>query len=396
MTKYARKILAHGAWTLTLLFLALSVVMGLVFDRFPLLEAAAGIAVGLFSVMGAVIVLRHPSNPVGWIFCGLGTVFGISSLLNMYAVARPLLPGAEWAAWGATWTWLVAIGLLVQVLLLYPDGRYPSSRWRWVGLVGIVGAATVAIGSALTPGVFPDYAIENPAGVDWVEGSVIESGGIGWAGVLAGLLGGAASLVVRFRRSEGIVRAQLKWFVFASSLFGVSAVLSAVFLREQEAGKPVSPSVMATVSVAIFVVALSAIPVAAAIAILRYRLYDIDLIINRTLVYGALTAVLALVYVGGVVGLGGLIRQATGQQDNSLVIAATTLLVAGLVRPLRSRIQEFIDRRFYRRRYDAARTVEAFSTRLRDEVDLDAMRLDLLTVVQETMQPARASLWLRG
>jgi hypothetical protein len=203
--------------------------------------------------------------------------------------------------------------------------------------------------------------------------------------LLPALVLALASLVARYRHSGEVARMQIKWFLYAAVAFLAAQLTFNVF--EFGENNPVL----------VILNGLSAllIPAAVAIAILKHRLYDVDVIINRTLVYGALTALLALVYAGGVTGVGGLVRAATAEDSNNLVVAASTLAVAGLFKPARSRIQGLIDRRFYRRKYDASRTLELFSTRLREEIDLESLTRELLGVVQDTMQPAQVSLWLR-
>jgi hypothetical protein len=390
VTPSSARALAHGAWILTVLLLLGSVGFGLVFADVPVVEAPAGIAFAMFSIMGAVVALREPSNAIGWIFCALGTLFATGSILDMYAVSMPPLPGRAWAALGAACIWFPAVALLMQVMLRFPSGSHISRPWARVGRIGFAGAAVAALGTALTPGEFPDYPIENPWGVAWIGGSILENGGVAWAGILVGLVGGAIALVVRFRRSTGITRAQLKWFVYASALLGVSAVLNGIFLTEMEGGVVLAGSVMTAVSIGLFILSLCALPVAAAIAILRYRLYDIDVVINRSLVYATLTVVLGATYVAIVTAA------STVAGDSSVTVAAATLIVAGLFRPLRRGIQRLIDRRFYRMRYDAQRTVSDFGLSLRNEIELDALSSELVRVVDMTLRPVAVSVWLRS
>ncbi len=246
---------------------------------------------------------------------------------------------------------------------------------------------TITVLAALAPKLEiqdEDKVISNPIGLEAL-GNVEQSlaGSVLFVIFICSLAGAFASLVVRFRRSEGEERQQLKWFTYAGAL---ATLLPITF------GLPL-PGVSSDL---IFALVLAFLPIATGIAILKYRLYDIDVIINRTLVYGGLTATLALVYVAGVVVLGGSLRAVTGQTSNNVAVAASTLGVAALFGPARSRIQSFIDRRFYRRRYDAARTLESFSARLREEVELRTLTAHLLTAVRDTVQPAHVSLWLRG
>ncbi len=344
------------------------------------------VAFTAFMVVGALLVARVPGNAVGWIFSGIGLLTGTGSLAQEYAqygyVTDPgSLPLPIVAAWYANWWWWSFLGLVfVFTLLFFPTGALPSRRWRpalWIATVGLVGITVLGM---LTPTIrlqeVRDFTIRNPIGVpavgNGVEGSVL--GGVFFAFFLLSIVLAFASLVVRFRHSRGHERQQLKWFTYSG--FVVLLVPPAENLPEPLGG-------------ALFVIAVTFIPLSAGIAILKYRLYDIDLVINRTLVYGSLTALLGLAYLGLVTG----ISSVAG--DSPITVAASTLAVAALFRPLRARIQGFIDRRFYRKKYDAQRTIEEFSARLRDEVSLDSLSEHLLEVVEDTMQPATASLWLR-
>jgi hypothetical protein len=336
-------------------------------------------------VVGALIVAHRPGNTIGWIFSAIALLAITGALAQEYAnYAFPTLPGAVLAAWYASWTWFPTLGLaLVFTPLLFPDGRLASPRWRPVAwLAGAVTAAITAL-TALQPTlqVTHDRQVANPVGV-----SAIENPEQGPTGVVAfNLLGllivvAMVSMVVRFRRSRGDERLQLKWFTFAAAL------LPLVVLGD------LLPD---TVSSLLLAAVIALLPVAAGIAILRYRLYEIDRLINRTLVYGLLTVLLAGVYAGLVLLLGQL-SGGLGDRTPSWVVAGATLAVAALFQPARQRIQAVVDRHFNRRRYDAARTVEAFSGRLRDQVDLDTLAAELLAVVDQTVQPTRSSLWLRS
>ena len=269
--------------------------------------------------------------------------------------------------------WGIPITALAFLLLLFPTGRLPSSRWRFAGwLTGGAGGGLLVF-SAITAALTWQHPLQQnvpnfgPVLLVLFWGSFF--------GILASMLVCAAAAIARYRRSRGEERQQLKWFVFAAAIVAVTFIPSAFW----------TPAWFDP-----FTIALLGLWAAIAIAVLKYRLYDIDRVINRALVYGVLTAVLAGLYVGLAVGLGSLVGK-----NNSLVIAGSTLVVAALFRPVRRRVQGFIDRRFYRRKYDAVRTLEAFTARLRDEVDLDELRVQVEAVVRETMQPAQASLWLR-
>jgi hypothetical protein len=344
---------------------------------------------GAFGVVGSLLVAKRPTNLVGWIMATIALMVAIFPAGGAYAAyvmaTRSQLDAlAVFGAWTQNWYWYLLLALaLIYLPLLFPDGRLPSRRWLPVAVVpGIATLGTVVLG-ALADTLEVEgagYEIENPIGIEglaFVEDLPV----FGVLNVLLGVgfFGAVASVAVRFRRSRGIERQQMKWFLYAAALMLLAP------------GEGLLPDIVSNV---LFGVVLLAIPTAIGIAILRYRLYDIDLVINRTLVYGSLTVVLVLFYVGGVVSLQYAFRALTGQ-ESQIAIVASTLAIAALFNPLRMRVQEFVDRRFYRRKYDAAKTLEAFSAKLRDETDLDALSDDLVGVVRETMQPAHVSLWLR-
>jgi hypothetical protein len=345
-----------------------------------------------FSVVGALISSHRPENPIGWIFLAVGFFYGLLSAGDQYAIyalltnpgALPL--GAE-ASWLGQWIWAPGFGLsLVFLPLLFPDGHPPSHRWRPVGWLGglSIGLTVVSSTILLWPERGPALLTgdENPSHVVNVL-----VGFIALPLMLLAGLGAVISLFVRFRRTRGHERQQIKWFASAAAL---TLVCISVFGQSTLRGLP---GVIVALS---FLLVIPSIPIATGIAILRYRLYDIDLIINRTLVYGSLSASLALVYFGGVATTQAIFRALTGQeQQPQLAVVVSTLAIAALFMPLRRRIQSFIDSRFYRRKYDARKTLEAFSAKLKDETDLDALSGDLVGVVRETMQPAHVSLWLR-
>jgi hypothetical protein len=350
-----------------------------------------------FSVVGALIASHRPENPIGWLFCAAALFYGIEIAGEEYAIYALLtnpgsLPlGAE-LAWLTDWIWAPGFGIILVFLpLLFPDGHPPSRRWRGVGWLGglSIGLICVLTSIVLWPergpallqlGGFGGEVEEWRSAVsDWVLR-------LGGPMLLLAGLGAVLSLFVRFRRARGDERQQIKWFASAAAL---SLVWLTVFAQ---ASRGLPEAIVALSSLLI----IPSIPIATGIAILRYRLYDIDLIINRTLVYGSLSASLALVYFGGVATTQAILRALTGQeQQPQLAVVVSTLAIAALFNPLRHRIQAFIDRRFYRRRYDARKTLEAFSSKLRDETDLETLNKELVGVVRETMQPAHASLWLR-
>jgi hypothetical protein len=393
------------AWSLCLLCVVLAVaglilalLNGLTLGEIFLAWAGPPVATLLtqivsFSVVGALIASHRPENPIGWLFLAAALFYGILIPGEEYAVYALLtnpgsLPlGAE-LAWLTEWIWAPGFGIILVFLpLLFPDGHLPSRRWRWVAWLGglSIGLICVLTSIVLWPERGPALLqLEGFAGEveEWrsaVSDWVLKLGGPML--LLAGL-GAMISLFVRFRRARGDERQQIKWFASAAAL-----TLAWIIVAEEQSGEIVALWGL---------LVIASIPVATGIAILRYRLYDIDRIINRTLVYGVLTGILALVYFGGVTVTQALLRTLTGQEKlPQLVIVASTLLIAALFTPLRRRIQAFIDRRFYRRKYDARKTLEAFSAQLRDETDLESLNNDLVGVVRETMQPAHVSLWLR-
>jgi hypothetical protein len=354
----------------------------------PLLEIAPlWLAFSAFMVVGALIVAHRPDNPIGWIFAAIALLAAGGGLAETYAryayETRPgSLPGAIVATWFAWSSWYPTVALAVVFTpLLFPTGRLLSPRWRPVAwLAGAATAAIVAL-AVLQPTFVLDSGrtIDNPIGVAAVPHPEESTAGTILTSLLTlSVLAAFTSLILRFRRSRGAERQQLKWFTYAAALVPFVAL------------GDVLPEAVGNL---LFAALTAFLPVAAGIAILRYRLYEIDRLINRTLVYGLLTVLLGVVYALGVFLLGRLLDPAAGESE--LAVAASTLAVAALFQPARRRVQELVDRRFNRRRYDAATTVEAFSTRLRDQVDLDTLSAELLAVVDQTVQPTTASLWLR-
>ena len=332
-----------------------------------------------YSVIGAIIASRLPNHPIGWLCCAIELIAAVDHFAGEYSlyalVAQPhLLPGGRAMLWLQGWFWMLFIGLIVFLLLLFPTGRLPSSRWRpfaWVSVALISGA--VIWSSAISP----DVGFNAPPSP--VQLSVLLLGGVA-----------AASMIVGRRNARGVERQQIKWLLYVGPIFFVASGLHIGFyyfwLTERSWGL--------WASYLLVVVGGLSGPFAIGIAILRYRLYEIDILINRTLVYGSLTVTLVALYFGGIVVLQRVFVALTGQQS-TLAVVASTLLIAALFTPLRRRIQSFIDLRFYRSKYDARKTLEAFSTHLRNETDLEALSGDLVGVVRETMQPAHVSLWLR-
>jgi hypothetical protein len=349
-----------------------------------------------FSPVGAVIAPRlPPQNPIGWLFCTIGLIGAVRLFVAEYAIATLLaepggsllskLPGGEALAWVSSWVWVVHFGPFLFLALLFPDGRLPSPRWRvfaWLVVVVVV-VGTVAV--ALWPETAARFdPVNHPLGIEVAAPVINPMETILY--VLA--LVATTSLLVRLRRSKGVKRQQVKWFAYAVVMLATSTTLANVVSETMDVDW------LDAISSVLVIASVVGLPVAMSIAILRYRLYDIDFLINRTLVYGSLTVVLAGVYVGSVVLLQELFRALTGSKSQ-LAIVASTLAIAALFNPLRRRIQGFIDRSFYRRKYDSRKTLEAFSTKLREETDLDTLSDDLVRVVKETIQPEHVSLWLR-
>ncbi len=365
-------------------------------------DIAFAVVVLSFPLTGLLILRRQPRNTIGWILQGIGFVWGIGAVADSYAgyglVHNPgSLPGPDVAAALQEGVWAPAIGLMGTFLvLLYPDGHLPSRRWRPVAWLSAVSMLVVYLAVELNPHRLEESAVPtmaNPLGV--------ESAGRVLNGVLAlmvpllavCILACAVALVRRFHHSHGIERLQLKWLTTGGAVvaFLYLVTILVTLVSEVSGDQPWDwLAVLQSVSFLSFIL----LPLAIGLAVLRYRLYDVDVVINRALVYGALTATLGLVYLASVLLLQIVLSPLTDQSD--LAVAAATLGVAALFRPARARIQGVVDRRFFRRRYDAARTLGSFTGRLRQEVDIDSVVDDLRGVVRDTVQPAHLSLWLRS
>jgi hypothetical protein len=343
-----------------------------------------------FSVVGAIIASRHPRNTIGWLFCSVGVTIGLNSFAGDYAEywlagGTSMKSLAETAAWFSSWAWILLTYVPTSfVLLLFPDGRLPSPRWRPVAWGAALGIAGSVAGYALEAGPLEDFPqIANPYGID---GPIVGMVGVAGSIVAAGsLVASAISLIVRMRSAGSEQRQQIKWLAYGGTVVvGTICVSGLINLWN------------VPVSIVVGNVALLGLPVFTGIAIVKHHLYDIDLLINRTLVYGSLTTMLVVIYVGGIVLSQRVFVGLTGQEElPQLAIVASTLMIAALFAPLRRRIQATIDRRFYRRKYDSAKMLSVFSARLRDETDLGTLSDDLVGVVKETMQPEHVTLWLR-
>ena len=340
-----------------------------------------------YAVVGALIASRHPRNPVGWLFCAVGLYFAGSEALYAYARDPSEPTGSVAAAWVHTWTGEPSAVAVVLLVLLFPTGRFLSRRWRRAGLGAVAASAVWAVALAFDPGTLrPVETIENPLGVDGAGAVLDPIARLGPVVLLGVIFLAVAGVIARFRQARARERQQLKWLALGAAYL-VAALLAMIVLlllvdTDQGAWDLITALIICS--------GIAALPVAAAVAILREQLYDIDIVINRALVYGTLTATLGGAYLGTVL----LIGLTVGR--SGFAVAVSTLAVAALFRPARARIQATVDRRFFRRRYDASRTLDAFSARLRDQVDLGALGSDLRGVVSDTVQPTHISLWLRS
>jgi len=379
--------LALTTLSLLLLILILSHPVNHIYDHW-IEDTLFGIS---FSTIGAVVISRSDSkNPIGWLFCATGLFWAVSHFVAQYSIYTLLaapgsLPAGEAAAWIYSWITVPNFGFILFLLLLFPDGRLPSRGWRWFAWLSsiliLVGTVLGAFSSGpVNVGLGP---IHNPLGIEGMPDVYKSMQAI----VLAFIFVAVASLFVRLHVARGEERQQVKWFAYAFAL-AVGGGILRYTLSEVIGGRWIE-----WLGFVVMTVGVLGVPFAMGLAIMRYDLYHIDIIINRTLVYGALTGILALVYWGGVVALQALLRFFTGQ-ESQLAVVASTLVIAALFSPLRRGIRLFIDRRFYRSKYNARKTLETFSAKLRDETDLDALSYDLMGVVRETMQPEHLSLWL--
>ena len=357
-----------------------------------------------FPIVGALVASRRPGNAIGWICLVSGLFwmqFALGDASNAYerATTGSVTSSVKLDAL-TQGLWVPPVGLLgIYMILLFPDGKLPSRNWRpFAWFAGAV-MVLIPVVFVITPGSLENHpGVRNPFGLESYP----------WLNLVAVslilllplcVLISAASLVLRYRRSGEEVREQIKWIAFAASFVGVvyfGNLITQLFFAPDSLSANGTPPFWVELERNLLLLSFAGVPTAVGFAILKYRLYDIDIIINRALVYGSLTVMLALVYFGGVTATQTLFRTLTGQeQQPQLAVVASTLAIAALFNPLRRRIQSFIDRRFYRSRYDARKTLEAFSARLRDETDLDSLNAELMTVVRETMQPEHTSLWLR-
>ena len=400
----ARVVFAVAAWLVAVVLAAISLVLlalgssGLASEDSPRwLVAALYLANLSLPTVGALVTVRRPGNPIGPILLVAGvSLFAwlSSSAYATYALAiRPDLPGGVIALWLSGWApFPFAYALLNFVPLLYPNGRFLSRRWRVIGLLvsalWIAQSVGVAFGRpVLQSGTSVAASAPNPLGVAGLAPiDALFTQTLGAPLGFAFLAISWAAVIIRFRRSRGIERLQIKWFLYA---VGVVLLSFATLFPLAFIGNAISSDTFFFT----FMFTFMLIPVSVGVAILRYRLYDIDHLINRTLVYGVTSGAIGLVFFGGVVVVPALLRPIISSSE--IAVAVSTLVSFALFQPLRARVQHAVDRRFYRARYDAGRTLDAFAVRLRDEVALDAVRADLLDAVRQTVQPAHASVWLR-
>jgi hypothetical protein len=390
--------LAWSLWALSLALTALSLLLlalNLSHPEIPVYSFWAEnvlFSIG-YSTVGAVIVPRiSAENPIGWLFCAIGFLWAVVHFIGEYAIYALLaepgsLPAGELASWVYSWLWVPGLGLLAFLGLLFPNGRLPSARWRWFARLSVLLTLVGAVLAAFSPGpiVLGLPAIRNPLGIDGLPNAYKPVQVL----MLVLIAAAVVSLLLRQLYARGVERQQTKWFTYTSAVAASGAILQYII------SEPFELVWLGGVGYALVLIGLVGIPISMGIAITRYRLYEIDLLVNRTLVYGSLTAMLVALYFVGIVVLRRVFVLLTGQQS-TLAVVASTLLIAALFTPLRRSIQGFIDRRFYRSKYGARKTLEAFSAKLRNDSDLDALSDDLVGVVRETMQPAHVSLWLRS
>jgi hypothetical protein len=358
-----------------------------------------------FPIIGALVASRRPENPIGWICLASGLLFMLLAVTDSYSIYGTASPGSvpfsvAVGTIGNQWLWVPTVGLLgIFLILLFPDGKLPSKRWRplvWLSGVMIV---LLSITEGLAPGPLENQGgVRNPFGLEELPWLVTVSYIVLPLLPLC-ILASAVSMVLRFRRSRGEVRQQIKWFTFvvffAGLMYFIVMISQVVIALGSDDNLPQTP-LWVELLFSLAALGFAGVPISIGFAVLKYRLYDIDVVINLTLVYGSLTAALVAIYLGGVATTQAILRALTDQTEQpQLAIVISTLVIAALFNPLRRRIQSFIDRRFYRRKYDARKTLEAFSARLRDETDLETLNNELAGVIRETMQPAHVSLWLR-
>jgi hypothetical protein len=394
--------LAWSTWGAAIALVATGVAMLLaVHYRFPGVPAydywrETTFLPAVYASLGLVIATRRPWHPIGWLLMGIGLVGSMQLVAGQYSAfaGAANLPGRAHGLWVSSLVQGASVGLLVLLLLLFPTGRPPSPRWRPVAWSLVAGICLALVTQTLRTKTLPDFPeVPNPFGVPALEPVLGPLDVLGGVLLIGGVIGAFMSLTVRLRRSRGRERQQLKWFVYVALLGIIAIIFLGPILPLLIGQLPHAYGGVLGVLLNPWLLAPIALAITVAAAIVRHQLYDIDRVINRTLVYGLLTALLGAVYVAGVFLLGRLLDPADGQSE--LAVAASTLAVAALFQPARRRVQTAVDRRFNRARYDAAQTIEVFSTRLREEIDIDTLAAELQGVVARTMQPTHVSLWMR-
>ena len=345
-----------------------------------------------FSTVGVLVAFRRRENPIGWLLLGTGVLYATELFAGNYSVYTLAtdpgsLPGASVAAWLTAWVWISGGSLVLYIFLFFPDGKLPSVRWRpvaWLVLVNaVLSVASVAFAPGPLEGFYEGAPVTNPVGIQGSERLLDLGARVTIVLLIPISISLILAFIVRFRRAHGEERQQIKWVAYGVAVFAFAVIVVSVW-------PALDGSIVGS---ALFLAGFTAIPSAMALAILKYRLYDIDVVINRTLVYGTLSVTLALVYFGSIALLQTALIALTGQKSQ-LAVVASTLLIAALFNPIRHRLQSFIDRRFYRQKYDAVQTLEAFGASLREETDLTELTGELVAVVEKTIQPAHVSLWL--
>jgi len=387
----ARTVVAWALWAVSVIFVAISLVTARSGGNDPLPAVAQGSVALSFATAGAILVNRLPGNVIGWWLALGGLCFGVGNgaagLADYGLIVHPnSLPGAIWFLWLSQWLWAPAFGAVFGLALVYPSGRLLSARWRPVAVAAILLITLFSFGGAFGAWTAGPLLGQNPL---QITGAAPDALGflLGPLSVLVPLLT-IASLVIRYRRAAGIERAQLKWFAFVVGI-SAPALLVGFFLYGNDGVELIVSNVALLIAYAGFAL----LPVAIGIAVLRYRLFEIDRLISRSISYGVLTAIVGGLFVGFILVFQAVLAPLT--RSNELAVAGSTLLAAALFQPIRRRVQRLVDRRFNRSRYDAERTVAAFAARLADEVDLDQLRAEILATVAATVEPSSVSLWLR-
>ena len=387
-------------WAVSLIFVATSLATAWLTGPDDLISAfALGLVALSFATAGAVLVSRLPSNVIGWILAIGGLCFaienGATGLANLGLSLQPgSVPGAIWFAWLSEWVWAPSFGAILILVLVYPTGRLLSARWRPIAVAALLVIALFSFGGAFGPWTDSSFPGQNPLQLGGGPGGPTDALNV-LLGPIAFLLGllvvilTVASLVIRYRRAAALERAQLKWFAAVVAFSAPAFVLGTGLFGNAGVG-----GIVSNVATWIAFCGFALLPVAIGIAVLRYRLYEIDRLISRTISWAVVTLILGGLFVALILALQALLVPVTG--SNELAVAGSTLLVFGLFQPLRRRVQRIVDRRFNRTRYDAEQTVAAFADRLRDEVDLEQLRAEILATVSATVEPTSVSLWLRN